>query len=74
MLKNSIIHENVNIGLKYKKNSESPVTGENAFIRSNTIIYDDVIIGDDFRTGHGVIIREKTRIGEQCINRNSFNY
>ncbi|MGO9387328.1 MAG: acyltransferase [Methanobacterium sp.] len=67
MLKNSIIHENVNIGLKYKKNSESPVTGENAFIRSNTIIYDDVIIGDDFRTGHGVIIREKTRIGNNVL-------
>jgi len=67
MLENSIIHENVKIGLKYKRNSKSPVIGENAFIRSNTIIYDDVIIGDDFRTGHGVIIKEKTRMGNNVL-------
>ncbi|MGP8024653.1 MAG: acyltransferase [Methanobacterium sp.] len=67
MLENSIIHENVIIGLKYKRNSKSPVIGENAFLRSNTIIYDDVIIGDDFKTGHGVIIREKTKIGNNVL-------
>ncbi len=67
MLENSNIHENVTIGLKYKKNSNSPVIGKNAFIRSNTIIYDNVIIGDDFKTGHGVIIREKTKIGNNVL-------
>jgi acetyltransferase-like isoleucine patch superfamily enzyme len=64
---NSIIHENVIIGLKYKTDSKSPVIGENAFIRSNTVIYDDVIIGDDFKTGHGVIIKEKNRIGDNVL-------
>jgi acetyltransferase-like isoleucine patch superfamily enzyme len=39
--------------------------GKNAVIRSGTIIYCDVVIGDDFQTGHNVIIREKTRIGEK---------
>ncbi len=39
--------------------------GKNAVIRSGTIIYCDVIIGDDFQSGHNVMIREKTRIGNR---------
>ncbi len=39
--------------------------GKNALIRSGTIVYCDVIIGDDFKTGHNVMIREKTRIGDR---------
>ena len=43
---NSSIHENVTIGVKYKIRSKSPVIGKNAVIRSNTIVYNDVCIGD----------------------------
>ena len=39
--------------------------GSNAILRSGTIIYSEVIIGDDFQTGHNVVIREKTRIGNR---------
>jgi acetyltransferase-like isoleucine patch superfamily enzyme len=39
--------------------------GKNAIIRSGTIIYCDVIIGDNFQSGHNVMIREKTRIGDR---------
>jgi acetyltransferase-like isoleucine patch superfamily enzyme len=39
--------------------------GENAIIRSGTILYCDVIIGDHFQSGHNVMIREKTRIGNR---------
>jgi acetyltransferase-like isoleucine patch superfamily enzyme len=66
-LKNSQIQENVTIGLQYKMRSRSPLIGKNAFIRSNTIIYNDVEIGDNFTTGHGVTIREKTRIGDNVL-------
>jgi len=41
------------------------VIGRNAVIRSGTIIYCDVSIGDDFQSGHNVMIREKTRIGNR---------
>lgn len=37
--------------------------GENAIIRSETIIYGDSEIGDEFQTGHRVTIREKSKIG-----------
>lgn len=40
------------------------VIGRNAVLRSGTIIYCDVTIGDDFSTGHNVLIREHTDIGD----------
>ncbi len=36
-----------------------------AVLRSGTIIYCDVVIGDAFQTGHNVLIREKTAIGDR---------
>jgi acetyltransferase-like isoleucine patch superfamily enzyme len=66
-LENSVIQENVSIGVKYKSQSKPPVIGKNAFIRSNSIIYDDVEIGDNFKTGHGTVIREKTLIGDDVL-------
>ena len=59
--------ENVTIGLKYKTRSKAPVIGENSLIRSNSIIYNDVEIGSNFKTGHAVTIREKTIIGDNVL-------
>lgn len=38
--------------------------GDNAVLRSGTIIYCDVEIGDGFQCGHTVLIRERMRIGK----------
>jgi acetyltransferase-like isoleucine patch superfamily enzyme len=47
------------------RNGDHPlVIGENALIRSNTIIYGDSMTGDHFQTGHRVTIREHTKIGK----------
>lgn len=59
--------ENITLGLKYKYNSQPPVIGKNPVIRSNSVIYNDVNIGENFRTGHGVVIREKTDIGDNVL-------
>lgn len=67
ILENAKIQENVSIGLKYKTRSKPPVIGKNAFIRSNTVIYDDVEIGENFKTGHSVVVREKTNIGDNVL-------
>ncbi|MGM0472470.1 MAG: acyltransferase [Bacillota bacterium] len=40
------------------------VIGDNAVIRSNTVIYAGNNIGDDFQTGHQVMIREYNKIGD----------
>lgn len=49
---------------KNRVNKNHPlVLGENALIRSETIIYGDNNIGDNFQTGHRVTIREGAQIG-----------
>jgi acetyltransferase-like isoleucine patch superfamily enzyme len=40
------------------------VIGCDARLRSNTVIYSNVEIGDRLETGHNVTIREETRIGD----------
>lgn len=37
--------------------------GARAVIRSHTVIYAGNVIGDDFQTGHGVLVREENEIG-----------
>jgi acetyltransferase-like isoleucine patch superfamily enzyme len=39
--------------------------GHHAVLRSGTIIYCDVIIGDNFQSGHNTLIRENTCIGNR---------
>ncbi len=80
--KNSIISDGVILGypaaniLKEAALSGSDITdmdfkgaaiGNNAVIRSGSVIYSDVVIGNDFRTGHNVMIRENTEIGNDVL-------
>jgi len=64
------IFEPVTLGFpsrdKMQKTGFSGTTiGKNSVIRSGTILYCDVITGDFFQTGHNVVIREETRIGDR---------
>lgn len=68
--KNGFIGSNCVIGEYWmdfyidRKFHEHPLTiGENALIRSGSILYAGSEIGSDFQTGHQVTIREKARIG-----------
>ena len=58
------VQENVTLG-----SAEDGVLtiGMNSIIRSGTVIYSAVQIGDNFRTGHNVLIRENTRIGDNVL-------
>lgn len=48
-----------------KQNKVHPlVIGENALIRSETIVYGDTTIGNNFQTGHRVTIREGSIFGD----------
>lgn len=77
---NVVLHENVFIGpyciigeptgdyYKDPENHEFKKTeiGANSVIRSHTVIYEDVKIGENFNTGHHVTIREQSNIGKNC--------
>jgi len=41
--------------------------GDNARIRSGTVIYSDVSIGRGLKTGHNVLIREESQIGDDVL-------
>jgi acetyltransferase-like isoleucine patch superfamily enzyme len=65
------IFEPVTIGFPSRENMgktgyQGSTIGNHAVLRSGTIIYCDVIIGDNFQSGHNTLIREKTRIGDRA--------
>jgi len=47
--------------------SQGSSIGDNCILRSNTVIYEDVIIGHKVQTAHNVVIREGARIGDGCV-------
>jgi len=64
------IFEPVTIGFPSRENIGKTgftglTIGHHAVLRSGTIIYCDVIIGDNFQCGHNTLIREKTYIGDR---------
>lgn len=70
---NSIISNDCIIGeplndYYFKNDYENPITiiGENALIRSHTILYAGSIFGDNFSTGHRVTVRENSKFGDNC--------
>lgn len=64
---NCKIAEDSIVGLKYNESCNPVKIGNNATIRSHCIIYADVCIGDHFKTGHGVLIREETITGSYIV-------
>lgn len=77
---NVVLHDNVFIGpyciigeptSSYYQDPEhhefkKTEIGANSIIRSHSIIYEDVNIGENFQTGHHVTIREDSHIGKNC--------
>ena len=66
----ALIFEPVTIGFPSRENIgktsfTGSTIGHHAILRSGTIIYCDVIIGDNFQSGHNTLIREKTHIGNR---------
>lgn len=62
-----IIHDRVEIGFKYAEDAAPTLFRGGALVRSGSVIYGDVEIGDSFQTGHNVLIRENTRIGDHVL-------
>ncbi len=55
------------VGLLYRPEAGPARFGRDCRIRWGTVIYGDVVAGDDFQTGHHVMIREKTVIGNHVV-------
>jgi acetyltransferase-like isoleucine patch superfamily enzyme len=64
---NAAIHPDATVGYNYQENAAPVQIGEDAIVRSGTVIYQDVTIGDSFMTGHNVLIRENMTIGDDVL-------
>jgi acetyltransferase-like isoleucine patch superfamily enzyme len=75
----AIVHPGVELGddatidpwveLGYAVSSDTPGVvlriGRGAILRSHTVVYAGSVIGDEFRTGHGALVRESNEIGNR---------
>lgn len=61
---NAVIQPGVTLG---SREDGTLAIGANAIIRSGTVIYSDVTIGDNLKTGHNALIRENTLIGDDTL-------
>jgi acetyltransferase-like isoleucine patch superfamily enzyme len=61
------IDDRATVGYVYDEESEPAYLGDHACVRAGTIIYTDVVVGDDFNTGHNVLIREHTTMGDSVL-------
>lgn len=55
------------VGYRYGREAGPTVVGDGARVRAQSIIYGDVAIGDDFTTGHSVLVREGTTVGDDVL-------
>jgi len=58
---------NTTLGLQQMEGQAALLLKGDARIRSGTIIYADSQFGNDFQTGHNVMIREKSKIGNHVL-------
>ena len=63
----SIIQPGAIVGLAYKPDAGPAILGARAVVRTGAIIYGDVTVGDDFQTGHQVLMREHTSAGRHVL-------
>ena len=55
------------LGHRHRADARPTRLGDYAVIRSHSVIYGDVEIGDRFKCGHSVVIRAETEIGNCCV-------
>lgn len=58
------VDPDVTLGYGDADDTDPTIVGDRATIRSGTTVYADVVVGDDFNTGHDVLVREETTVGD----------
>lgn len=61
------VENGATINHDYDGSANETRIGRDATVRTGTIIYKDVVIGDRFTTGHYALIREHTTIGDDVL-------
>jgi len=64
---NCDISPEATIGYEYVDDATPTRLGDDATVRSGTILYADVTVGDRFTTGHNALVREHTSLGDDVV-------
>lgn len=64
---NPDIDPGATVGYRHDPDADPTVLGDDARVRSGTIIYTDVRAGDNLITGHDAVIREDTVLGDDVV-------
>ena len=62
----SVVEPGVTVGFRYHPDCGRATIGARSILRSGTIIYGDVHLGDYFQSGHHTVIRGMVRGGDYC--------
>lgn len=65
--KHCTVDDGVTLGCAYGEHGRPTVIGDDATIRSGSVIYADVEIGDRLTTGHTALIREQSILGDDVL-------
>lgn len=61
------VDDDVSLGCAFGDHGRPTVIGDDATIRSGSVIYADVEVGDRLTTGHNVLLRERSRLGDDVL-------
>jgi acetyltransferase-like isoleucine patch superfamily enzyme len=61
------IDEGATVGYEYDEKSSPTKMGDGVVIREGSTVYTDVLLHDEVQTGHDVLIREHTEVGEGSV-------
>lgn len=61
------VDRDATVGYAHSTDARATVIGDDAVIRSGTVVYADVHVGDRLQTGHNVLIREHSRLGDDVV-------
>lgn len=61
------VDEGATVGYEYDVDCGPTVLGDDSTVRQGSIVYADVRAGDEFVTGHGVLVREHSTFGDDVV-------
>jgi acetyltransferase-like isoleucine patch superfamily enzyme len=61
------VDPDVDLGYRYAPDAGPAVVGDDATVRSGSVIYGDTTVGDGLTTGHRVLVREHTVLGDDVL-------
>ncbi|UHH14406.1 acetyltransferase [Halobacterium litoreum] len=64
---NTRVEADAVVGREHDPDAPPAEVGDDAVVRSGTVVYADVTVGDGFVTGHNALVREGTTVGDDVV-------